>query len=185
MFQVCAFDVQCIAKGPLFRLPITVVVPARLVKLFVTPHPHTPIQWLCWPGWSGFFVSPPPPHPPTPSQWLCRPGWSGFFLPRRSPPLPPTPPYSGCAGQVGQAFFCPADLPHTPPYSGCASQVGHAFFLSCPPPPPPPPPLYHHSGCASQVGQAFFCPAPLLKVKVFNKPCALVWHQQSRELLHA
>ncbi|KAK7483877.1 hypothetical protein BaRGS_00024894 [Batillaria attramentaria] len=27
--EICAYDVQCIAKGPVFRVPITVIIPAR------------------------------------------------------------------------------------------------------------------------------------------------------------
>ena len=183
-----------------------------------TDPPPTPIQWLCWPGWSGFFFlfSPPPP-PHITVVVLAR--LVRLFSAPLTPPL--QPPYNGCAGQVGQAFFCPADPPsptpplHTvvvlarlvrlffsllppPPLAPSRPPAPKpsqwlcwpgwsGFFLSClpPPPPAPPPSFYHHSGCASQVGQAFFCPAPLLKVKVFNKLCALVWNQQSRELLHA
>ena len=46
VFQVCAYDVQCVAKGPLFRLPITVVVPVRFVKVgLLIPSPGVLVSW--------------------------------------------------------------------------------------------------------------------------------------------
>ena len=27
--QVCAYDVKCVEKGPVFRIPITVVIPEK------------------------------------------------------------------------------------------------------------------------------------------------------------
>ena len=95
------------------------------------PHPHTPIQWLCWPGWSGFFFSPPPPPPPH---------------------------HSGCASQVGQAFFCPADPPLSPPHPHTVVVPARLVRLFSAPPTSPPHP--HTVVVPARLVMLFFSPAP-------------------------